>query len=189
MATPLAQQDLTGKARIRNAALALYAEHGEDGTSMRRTADAAGVTVGLVVHHFGTKDGLREAIEDHVVDLFVEAIGSVPDAPDSRAVARERDAAVAEMLAANPAVVGYLRRSVLGLAGQRSDLLPRLTELAAQQVSRESRQAIQVMTRQLGQLLLQPMIDAMWSQLEGASEDAKPVLVVRVEDAPASSGP
>lgn len=47
------------------------------------------------------------------------------------------------------------------------------------------------MTRQLGQLLLQPMIDEMWTPLEGrgASADDKPVLVVRVEDAPPSTVP
>ena len=57
-----AGQDLTAKARIRNAALDLYAANGEDGTSLRTVATAAGVTVGLVVHHYGTKDGLREAV-------------------------------------------------------------------------------------------------------------------------------
>lgn len=58
------------KARIRNAALVLYAQDGEDGTSMRAVAGTAEVTVGLVVHHFRTKDGLRGAVDQHVVDLF-----------------------------------------------------------------------------------------------------------------------
>jgi hypothetical protein len=35
------------------------------------------------------------------------------------------------------------------------------------------------MVRQLGRLFLQPMIDAMWEQLEGpdAPDDGKPVLI------------
>lgn len=194
MAEPAGPQEPTAKMRIRNAALDLYAARGEDGTSMRRTADAAGVTVGLVVHHFGTKDRLREAVEEHVVDLFAEAIASVPDEGGARAVAGARDEAVMQMLAAHPSVVGYLRRAVLGLSGRRSDLLRRLTNLTVEQVAhsreaglasrdeRDSHQVIRVMTRQLGQLLLQPMIDAMWSQLEESeSLEPKPVLVVRVD--------
>ena len=55
-------QDLTAKARIRNAALDLYASQGEDRTSMRAIAAAAGVTVGLLVHHYGTKDKIRDAV-------------------------------------------------------------------------------------------------------------------------------
>ena len=38
-------EDLTAKARIRNAALDLYAERGEDRVSMRAVAAAAGVAV------------------------------------------------------------------------------------------------------------------------------------------------
>lgn len=41
---------------------------------MRSIAEAAGVTVGLVVHHFGTKDGLRAPLERRIVELFAEAI-------------------------------------------------------------------------------------------------------------------
>lgn len=63
-------EDLTAKARIRNAALDLYAERGEDRVSMRAVAAAAGVAVGLVQHHFKTKDGLRVAVEQLVVDYY-----------------------------------------------------------------------------------------------------------------------
>ncbi len=72
-------EDLTAKARIRNAALDLYAERGEDRVSMRAVAAAAGVAVGLVQHHFKTKDGLRVAVEQLVVDYYALAIASVPD--------------------------------------------------------------------------------------------------------------
>ena len=61
-------EDLTAKARIRNAAMDLYAEHGEDRTSMRAIAAAAGVTVGLLVHHFGPNDRLRDGVLQRVGD-------------------------------------------------------------------------------------------------------------------------
>ena len=76
--------DLTAKARIRNAALDLYADFGEDATSMRAVAEKAGVTVGLVVHHYSTKDGLREAVEQRIVDLFADAIASATVLPKNR---------------------------------------------------------------------------------------------------------
>lgn len=60
--------DLTGKARIRDAALTLFARHGHAGTSVRAIAAEAGVSATLVIHHFGSKEGLRRACEEHVLD-------------------------------------------------------------------------------------------------------------------------
>lgn len=183
--------DLTAKARIRNAALVLYANRGEDATSMRAVADAADVTVGLVAHHYGTKDGLREAVEEYVVSAFADAIAGAPDEGD---VAAARNAAVRRMLTENPAVLGYVRRAGLDPAGHRGRVLEMLTELAAAQVDSlraeglasteraRAAQVIGVMVRELGQMFLQPMIDQMWIQLNGANglAEGKPELVVRV---------
>ena len=35
---------------------------------MRAIAEAAGVSPGLVIHHFGSKDGLRKACDDYVAE-------------------------------------------------------------------------------------------------------------------------
>ena len=188
-------QDLTAKARIRNTALDLYASQGEDRTSMRAIAAAAGVTVGLLVHHYGTKDRIRDAVEDLVVDYFRQAIARAPAGGSPADIAAARDAAVAEMLVVNPEVVNYMRRALLDPAGPRGHLLERLTELSSAEVSQlrrsglasvkraESSQVIGVMIRQLGHLFLQPMLDAMWQQLAGpaASGTRKPILEVRVQ--------
>ncbi|MEO6957607.1 MAG: helix-turn-helix domain-containing protein [Antricoccus sp.] len=187
-------EDLTAKARIRNSALELWAKYGEDAISMRAIAATASVTVGLVVHHFSTKDGLRKSVEQRVVDLFVAAIDRVPLDLAPADLAAARDAAVAQMLADNPAVIGYLRRALLDQTGHRGGVLDMLTELAAGQVAalrevgaastvpRESSQVIGLMVRQLGQLFLQPMIDTMWAQLAPDFPNSdKPRLVVRVQ--------
>ena len=50
--------DLTATARIRDAAIEQFGEHGF-GVGVRAIATAAGVSAGLVIHHFGSKDGLR----------------------------------------------------------------------------------------------------------------------------------
>jgi TetR/AcrR family transcriptional regulator, regulator of cefoperazone and chloramphenicol sensitivity len=195
-------EDLTAKARIRNAAMDLYAEYGEDHTSMRAIAAAAGVTVGLVVHHFGTKDRLRDAVDQLVVDYFAQAIAQAPITGTPAEIGAARDAAVAGMLAANPAVVNYLRRAVLNPNTSGGPLLERLTDLARREVTQlraagvasttrpESSQVIGVMVRQLGRLFLQPMIDAMWRQLAepGATDADKPILEVRARSSPRADG-
>jgi AcrR family transcriptional regulator len=61
-------EDLTARARIRDAAMELFAAHGVRGTTIRGVAEAAGVSPGLVQHHFGSKQGLREACDDHVME-------------------------------------------------------------------------------------------------------------------------
>lgn len=59
--------DRTSRAIIRDAALRLFADHGADGVTIRQIASAAGISPGLVIHHFGSKDGLREEVDAHVV--------------------------------------------------------------------------------------------------------------------------
>ena len=67
------EEDLTTKARIRDAALARFPSDGFGATTIRSVAADAGVSPALVVHHFGSKDGLREACDRHVVSAFREA--------------------------------------------------------------------------------------------------------------------
>ncbi|MGA4508922.1 TetR/AcrR family transcriptional regulator [Propionibacteriaceae bacterium G1746] len=76
--------DLTARAQIRDAAAALFAEHGFDRVTMRQVAASAGVSPALVVHHFGSKDGLRTAVVDHVVAWFDNTIDKSQEALDGR---------------------------------------------------------------------------------------------------------
>lgn len=63
------REDLTARARIRDAALEEFAEHGFGGATVRGVAAAAGVSPGLVLHHFGSKEGLRQACDEAVLEL------------------------------------------------------------------------------------------------------------------------
>jgi AcrR family transcriptional regulator len=71
--------DLTAAARIRDAAIEQFGEHGF-GVGLRSIAEAAGVSAALVIHHFGSKDGLRKACDDYVAEEIrsgkSEAMGS-----------------------------------------------------------------------------------------------------------------
>jgi TetR/AcrR family transcriptional regulator, regulator of cefoperazone and chloramphenicol sensitivity len=60
--------DLTARARIREAALAQFAEHGFERATVRGIAAAAGVSPGLLRHHFGSKQALREAVDAYVLE-------------------------------------------------------------------------------------------------------------------------
>jgi TetR/AcrR family transcriptional regulator, regulator of cefoperazone and chloramphenicol sensitivity len=59
--------DLTARARIRDAAIALFAERGIEGATIRDIAQEAGVSSGLLRHHFGSKEGLRDACDEYVM--------------------------------------------------------------------------------------------------------------------------
>jgi TetR/AcrR family transcriptional regulator, regulator of cefoperazone and chloramphenicol sensitivity len=66
------QSDLTTYARIRNAAMEGFAADGFAATSIRDVAASAGVSPGLVQHHFGTKARLREVVNDYILDSVAE---------------------------------------------------------------------------------------------------------------------
>lgn len=59
--------DLTAAARIRDAAIEQFGEQGF-GVGLRAIAEAAGVSAALVIHHFGSKEGLRKACDDFVAE-------------------------------------------------------------------------------------------------------------------------
>lgn len=59
--------DLTAAARIRDAAIEQFGEHGF-GVGLRTIAEAAGVSAALVIHHFGSKDGLRKACDEYIAE-------------------------------------------------------------------------------------------------------------------------
>jgi TetR/AcrR family transcriptional regulator, regulator of cefoperazone and chloramphenicol sensitivity len=122
-----APADLTARALIRNAALRLFAELGPDRVSLRRIAAEAGVSHGLVVHHFGSKEGLRTVVDTYVVDLFDELVaemagtGGAEAADPFSAQARESlVGALMERLPPDSPIPSYLRRVLLdgGEAGR-----------------------------------------------------------------------
>jgi AcrR family transcriptional regulator len=62
--------DRTTAARIRDAAIECFAEHGVAGTTARKVAETADVSPGLVIHHFGSMVGLRSACDEYVVAVI-----------------------------------------------------------------------------------------------------------------------
>jgi AcrR family transcriptional regulator len=62
-----ASDDRTAVARIRDAAIDQWGQHGFN-VGLRSIAEAAGVSAALVIHHFGSKEGLRKACDDYIAE-------------------------------------------------------------------------------------------------------------------------
>ncbi|HEY1323640.1 MAG TPA: TetR family transcriptional regulator [Streptosporangiaceae bacterium] len=122
-----ASDDRTARAVIRDEALQLFAEHGPDAVTVRQIAAAAGVSPGQVIHHFGSKDGLREAVDAHVLAMFEAMLGELttPDLYDPGAAGSLAEAVVRYLPPGSP-VPGYLRRLLLSGGDSGRELFRRL---------------------------------------------------------------
>jgi TetR/AcrR family transcriptional regulator, regulator of cefoperazone and chloramphenicol sensitivity len=67
-----ASDDRTAIARIRDAAIEQFGQHGFN-VGLRTIAEAAGVSAALVIHHFGSKEGLLKACDDYIAEEISEA--------------------------------------------------------------------------------------------------------------------
>jgi AcrR family transcriptional regulator len=65
----------TATDRIRLAAMRMFAEVGFEGASIRRIAEAAGVSPALVMHHYGSKAGLRTACDEYARSATHDSLG------------------------------------------------------------------------------------------------------------------
>lgn len=110
---PHRPDDLTAKARIREAALELFGRDGVGGTSMRSIAARAGVSPSLVVHHYGSKEALHRAVDEAVVEAFGTALGSVDlDAPVDE-IGRQLEASISGLIGGDEHVRRYLARGLV----------------------------------------------------------------------------
>jgi AcrR family transcriptional regulator len=98
--------------RIRIAALRCFATYGTSATSLRTVAEAAGVSVGLVQHHFANKAGLVKAVDDHVMAVVVETIAQPIPPPPADSIA-EMGGRVTRITAEHPDVVDYVGRALI----------------------------------------------------------------------------
>ncbi|WP_337185554.1 TetR/AcrR family transcriptional regulator [Phenylobacterium sp.] len=105
-----------GRERLVRTAFVLFAEKGFDSVTVRDLASASNVSVGLINHHFGSKDGLREAVDEFFIAQFEDAItGAAPQQTPSTPedYATVIDAWIARHEADWPTIVAYFRRALL----------------------------------------------------------------------------
>lgn len=130
---------MTARAVIRDEALRLFAERGPDSVTVREIAVAAEVSPALVMHHFGSKEGLRDAVDEHVLAILEAMLGELSREGDvglrEPTAVGSLAAAVTSHLPADSSVPAYLRRLLLdgGTAGHR--LFRRLYEASRHAVT------------------------------------------------------
>ncbi|WP_227497128.1 TetR family transcriptional regulator [Planctomonas psychrotolerans] len=61
-------EDATTRSRIRDASVLLFGRVGFEKASIRAIAESAGVSPALVLHHFGSKERLRDECDRYIVD-------------------------------------------------------------------------------------------------------------------------
>jgi AcrR family transcriptional regulator len=103
--------DLTTFARIRNAALEGFARDGVAATSIRDVAKMAGVSPGLVQHHFPNKAALAETVNDHVISMAVAAFADVPTARSTVDASDELGRRVTTLIHEHPDALRYVARA------------------------------------------------------------------------------
>ena len=119
--------DLRAAAVIRDTATRLFAERGTSAVTIREIAATAGVSPGLVMHHYGSKEGLRDAVDRRAAAFFEEMLGEL-----GRVGEEGGSASLAELLAVRlkdePVLVNYVRRLLLDGGDAADALFSRLFE-------------------------------------------------------------
>ena len=134
MASPVGEtavEDLTARARIRDAALRLFTERGIEGATIRDIARAAGVSGGLVRHHFGSKEALRHACDSYALDHLMRI--------KEQAILEGQLANLEFMSAAHPKILliyRYFARSMVDGSPAAASMFEEMVELAEQWLAR-----------------------------------------------------
>lgn len=139
--------------RIRNAALKCFAARGAAATSLRTVAAEAGVSLGLVQHHFVTKANLIKAVDDHVLEVMSSTLARpIPDPPaDSIADIGGR---VTWLIAEEPDVCAYVGRALTDGSPVGSQVFDSLAELGSARWKTREQQG-----------LTRPDLDPAWGML------------------------
>jgi AcrR family transcriptional regulator len=120
----MTSEDLTARARIRDAALRLFAERGIDGATVRDIAKAAGVSPGLLRHHFGSKEALRDACDAYALERLMRI--------KEQAILEGQLADPGFMSAIHPTVMSlyrYLARALLDGSKAAASMFDEMVEL------------------------------------------------------------
>lgn len=149
----------------------LFAEHGFEATSTRAVAAAAGLSPALVTRHFGSKEGLRAAVDEYVLDQMTEALrGLAAEGAEKRDLMTSLGEVSARLFGSDPVLRGYLRHALLEDGGTGAALfghllrgarreLRRLSELHGGQAPPDDAWApFQILFLVLGPLLLEPVM-------------------------------
>jgi TetR/AcrR family transcriptional regulator, regulator of cefoperazone and chloramphenicol sensitivity len=128
--------DRTARARIRDEALRLFAERGPAAVTMRDIATAANVSPALLVRHYGSKDGLIEAVDNHVVGTLETLLTAVTSETAEVGMGPSAIPGLIDGMAAHlpvdSAIPGYLSRLLIDGGRVGSALFGRLHQISTE---------------------------------------------------------
>ena len=105
----------------------LFAQRGAAAVTIREVAAEAGVSPSLVIHHYGSKEGLREAVDNRalaLVNAFVTELTAASGEGPSASLA----AVLSSELERVPLLPAYLRRLLIDGGGPAETLFRSLFE-------------------------------------------------------------
>lgn len=148
----------TGRVALLDAAVRVVAHGGLRKLTYRAVAEEAGVTHGLVVHHFGSRDALIEEAVNHAIrsSLRVNALNS------GTGTAEDFAAELGEMVASGPEIQAFQYELLLE-ARRRPELMPQLRGLYEEYFDAAQRQ----LARALGRPVDRGLSRLVFAALEG----------------------
>lgn len=166
-----------GKERLIRVAMKLFAEKGFDGVTVRDISAAADVSVGLINHHFGSKEGLRAAVDQYFIAQFEEAVTDNP--LDVKAAEERGNEVVIEWteqwidrhIGEWSVSTAYMRRALLEGSDWGGSLFDRFYQVVRTTVDRMDAEGrlrpdvdrlwlpLLVMYMELGTMLLEPYVE------------------------------
>jgi AcrR family transcriptional regulator len=169
-------EQASGKLRLIKVAMRMFAEKGYDGITVRDISAAADVSVGLINHHFGSKEGLREAVDRYFIEQFEEVLFEARPVPSSE------DEGIAQSVELTENWINrhiddwdltkaYMRRALLEGSDWGSGLFDRFYNVVRTAVDRSDADGkirpdvdrlwlpLLVMYLELGTLLLEPYVE------------------------------
>jgi AcrR family transcriptional regulator len=169
-------EQANGKLRLVKVAMRMFADKGYDGITVRDISAAADVSVGLINHHFGSKEGLREAVDRYFIEQFEEVLF------ESRPVPSNEDEGIAQSVEFTENWINrhiddwdltkaYMRRALLEGSDWGSGLFDRFYNVVRTAVDRSDADGkirpdvdrlwlpLLVMYLELGTLLLEPYVE------------------------------
>ncbi len=115
-------EDLTARARIREAALRHFADEGYERATIRSIAQTAGVSPGLLRHHFGSKEELRRACDEYVSGMLrrvnAQLLGDPGDAAGAHRASKRFQRYIARALVDGSATAGPIFDEMVTLTEQ-----------------------------------------------------------------------
>lgn len=146
-------EDAPGRRHLLDAGMRLFAERGFAGVGLREIAAEAGVSLGLVRTHFGSKDGLRDAIDEYVLGEIKRLYATVIEHSGAGALTKAVEDAL-DWIPRDRVVLMYARMALMEKTPGSQALFDQLLAIMRQFIETNAKRG-----------LLQPDVDREWAAI------------------------